>query len=168
MFLQRSPDRAAPRPSYSGVVQRDLWLRSRPSDMDLLRHLAFALAQCGRHDEAARHAARACELKPDDPRAWSDQGCIAALRGDVRGSVIRYSTAIDIDRDFAVGWHNLGVSLAVLGDPRGAFRALRNAHLLDQRRADTCRALGELLVSTGLTEAALASFARAEELEGVA
>ena len=146
-------------------MRSELLLRSRPADMDLLRHLAFTLANCGRRNDALHHAARACELKPHDPRTWSDHGCIHAIFGDLRGAVVRYSAAIDIDRDFAVGWHNLGVALARLGDPRGAFTALRNAHLLDAARAETCHALGELLAATGLLEAALTNFARAEELD---
>lgn len=144
---------------------RDYWVRSRPSDMDLLRHLAFALATNGRRADALRHAARSCELRPADPRAWSDHGCVLALLGDVRAAAIQYSAAVEIDRDFAVGWHNLGCALARLGDARGALTALRNAQLLDECRADTCLALGELLAAHGLTDAALASFARAEALD---
>ena len=56
------------------ATRRDSLLRS--PRMDLLRHLAFTLAGAGRHAEAAWHAARACELKPYDPRTWSDRGCV--------------------------------------------------------------------------------------------
>jgi Flp pilus assembly protein TadD len=144
-------------------MSRDALLRSRPADMDLLRHLAFTLAGAGRCAEATWHAARACELKPWDPRTWSDRGCVHAMLGDLRAALINYQTAIEIDRDFAVAWHNLGVTLVRLGDPRGAVRALRNAFLLGGR-PDTCFALGRLLADSGLVDAALASFARAEEL----
>jgi len=139
-------------------------LRSRASDMDLLRHLAFTLAACGRHGDADQHAARACELRPDDPRTWSDHGCIHALSGDVRGAVTRYRAAIDVDRDFAVGWHNLGVALARLGQAREACRAYRNALILDERCAETWFALGKLLLDVGLPERALSTFERAERL----
>jgi Flp pilus assembly protein TadD len=138
-------------------------LRSRPAELDLLRHLAFTLAGAGRHAEATWHAARACELKPRDPRTWSDRGCVHAMLGDLPAASTSYQTAIEIDRDFAVAWHNLGVTLVRLGDTRGAVRALRNAFLLEGR-PDTCFALGRLLADTGLVDAALASFARAEEL----
>jgi Flp pilus assembly protein TadD len=139
------------------------WLRSRPADLDLLRHLAFTLARAGRGAEATSHAARACELEPWDPRTWSDRGCVHAMLGDLRPALLNYQTAIGIDRDFAVAWHNLGVTLARIGDARAAVRALRNAFLLEGR-PDTCFALGRLLADTGLVDAALASFARAEEL----
>jgi Flp pilus assembly protein TadD len=146
-------------------MSRDVLLRSRSADMDLLRHLAFTLAGAGRHAEATRHAARACELKPGDPRTWSDRGCVHHMLGDLRAATLHYWTAIEVERDFAVAWHNVGVTLARMGDTRGAVRALRNAFLLEGR-ADTCLALGRLLADSGLVDAALASFARAEELTG--
>ena len=143
------------------ATSRDALLRS--PRMDLLRHLAFTLAGAGRHAEAAWHAARACELKPYDPRTWSDRGCVHHMLGDLRVAMIHYWTAIEVERDFAVAWHNLGVTLVRMGDTRGAVRALRNAFLLEGR-PDTCLALGRLLADSGLVDAALASFARAEEL----
>jgi Flp pilus assembly protein TadD len=142
----------------------ELLLRSRSVDMDLLRHLAFTLARCGRRVDALRHATRACELRPDDPCTWSDQGCIHALFGDLPAAVSRFTASIDVDLDFAVGWHNLGVALARLGDSRAAVRAYRNALMLDERCAPTWFALGELLADVGLTERALQLFERAERL----
>ena len=139
-------------------------LRSRPADMDLLRHLAFTFAGCGRYAEAHAHAAKACELRPDDPRTWSDHGCIHALLGDLRGAVSRYRAAIDVDPDFAVGWHNLGVAQACLGLSRQACHAFRTALALDERCAETWLALGALLTEVGLLERALATFDRAERL----
>lgn len=144
--------------------QGELLLRSRPADMDLLRHLAFTLARCGRRADAHQHAARACELRPDDPRTWSDHGCIHAILGDLRGAVSRYNAALDVDRDFAVGWHNLGVALARLGQTREACRAYRNALILDDSCAATWFALGKLLIDVGLPERALSTFERAERL----
>lgn len=142
---------------------RDVVLRSRSHDMDLLRHLAFTLAGAGRHTEATWHAARACELRPWDPRTWSDRGCVHHMLGDLHAATIHYWSAIDVEHDFAVAWHNLGVTLAEVGDTRGAVRALRNAFLLEGR-PESCLALGRLLADSGLVDAALASFARAEQL----
>jgi len=132
--------------------------------MDLLRRLAFTLAGCGRRTDAHRHAARACELQPDDPRTWSDHGCIHAIFGDLHGAVSRYAVALDVDQCFAVGWHNLGVALARLGQSREACRAYRNALGLDGGCAETWFALGKLLVDVGLPERALSKFERAERL----
>jgi Flp pilus assembly protein TadD len=138
-------------------------LRSRPADMDLLRHLAFVLAADGQRDAALAHAERACELAPHDARAWSDRGCIHGLLGEWREAVAQFSAALDVERDFAVGWHNFGVGLARLGEMRAAWRALRNAFLL-AGRAETCLALGHVLAETGRVEAAIDNFTRAETL----
>lgn len=139
-------------------------LRTRPADMDLLRHLAYTLAGCGRHADALQHAARACELRPDDPRTWSDHGCIHAMLGDLGGAVLRYNQAVDVDREFAVGWHNLGVALSRLGQAREACRAYRIALILDEQCAETWFALGKLLVDVGFPERAMVMFERAERL----
>ena len=142
----------------------ELLLRSRPADMDLLRRLAFTLAGCGRGADALRHAARACELQPHDPRTWSDHGCVLALFGELRAAAIRFRAAIDVDGKFAVGWHNLGVALARLGQSRDACRAYRNALAFDEDCAQTWFALGKLLADVGLPERAMTIFDRAERL----
>ncbi len=138
-------------------------MRSRAMDRDLLRHLSFVLADDGQREIALEYASRACELAPHDARAWSDRGCVQAAFGDWRQAVEQFSNAVARDHDFAIGWHNLGVALARLGDARGALRALRNAFLLADL-PETCLALGHVLAGTGLVDAALDSFARAEAL----
>jgi Flp pilus assembly protein TadD len=132
--------------------------------MNLLRHLAFVLADNGKTFAALENAARACELSPRDPRAWSDRGCVHAMVGELGEAVASYTRALEIDCAFTVGWHNLGVTLARLGHARAAFCALRNAQLLDGERACTSLEIGKLLADAGLLDEALASFARAEEL----
>jgi Flp pilus assembly protein TadD len=146
------------------LTSGELLLRSRLADMDLLRRLAFTLADCGRRADALRHAARACELRPHDPRTWSDRGCIHALFGDLRTAVIRFRSAIGQDERFAIGWHNLGVVLARLGRSRDACHAYRNALILDEDCAQTWFALGKLLADVGLPERAVTIFDRAERL----
>ena len=138
--------------------------RSRHSEMNLLRHLAFVLADNGKCSAALENAARACDLSPRDPRAWSDRGCVHAMAGELREAVASYTRALEIDCDFTVGWHNLGVTLARLGYARAAVRALRTAQMRDGKRARTCLEMGLLLADAGLLDAARASFARAEPL----
>jgi Flp pilus assembly protein TadD len=75
-----------------------------------------------------------------------------------------FHRAVDLDPECAPAWHNLGVTLARLGETRRALSALRNARHLEAGRAVTCVALGNLLAQNGLLEAALAVFAHAEEL----
>ena len=55
-------------------------------------------------------------------------------------------------------WHRPGTSLAALGDRAGAVAALRIALRLDDRRALTYRALGNLLFDTARIDDALRCF----------
>jgi len=58
----------------------------------------------------------------------------------------------------ADAWHALGIALAASGDRAGAFTALRNAMLLDDSRANTQLALGNLLFDSGRLDDALRCF----------
>jgi tetratricopeptide (TPR) repeat protein len=58
----------------------------------------------------------------------------------------------------ADAWHALGMTLAARGDRAGAFSAFRNALRLDNGRADTHLALGNLLFDTGRLDEALRCF----------
>ena len=85
----------------------------------------------------------------------------------MRNRLTTFETALDCSRRLhrdtndAEAWHSLGTSLAALGCRMGAFRALRNALLLDERRAHTQRAMGNLLFDTVLVEEALRCFENA-------
>jgi len=68
--------------------------------------------------------------------------------------------ALDAD-----AWHTLGTALAALGDRLGAFLALRNALLLDDGRAHTHLAMGNLLFDTARFEDALRCFESATARE---
>jgi cytochrome c-type biogenesis protein CcmH/NrfG len=75
------------------------------------------------------------------------------------------SRRLRVDADDAEAWHTLGTALAALGDRVGAFAALRNALLLDDRRARTHLALGNLLFDTARVEDALRCFESATARE---
>jgi tetratricopeptide (TPR) repeat protein len=68
------------------------------------------------------------------------------------------SRRLRVDAHDADAWHTLGIALAALGDRLGAFMALRNALLLDDRRAHTHLAMGKLLFDTARFEDALRCF----------
>jgi len=90
----------------------------------LLLRLAFTLAACGRHADALGHAARACELRPHDPRTWSDHGCILALFGDLCGAATR------LDEHCAETWLALGTLLVDVGLPERALATFERAERL--------------------------------------
>jgi len=75
-----------------------------------------------------------------------------------RETVLACSRRLRNDINDADAWHALGKALAALGDRVGAFTALRNALFLDDRRAHTHRALGNLLFDTARFEDALRCF----------
>ncbi|HLA69994.1 MAG TPA: tetratricopeptide repeat protein [Steroidobacteraceae bacterium] len=62
---------------------------------------------------------------------------LAPLREQLRAIVRQHVQALRFDPDNAAIWHNLGNTLALLGDCAGALTALRNALLLDGARTDT-------------------------------
>lgn len=67
--------------------------------------------------------------------------------------------------DGAAIWHDLGTARARLADRAGAFKALRNALLLDGGRAQTHLALGKPLFDTGCVDDALDCLACAVALD---
>jgi tetratricopeptide (TPR) repeat protein len=136
-------------------------LREHPQDADAHRHLAQIHAAAGERFPARRHAMRACELAPDDPRCWSDFGRICALENELADAVRCFREAVEIDPKHADGWHNLGVALRKLKDTDGAFRALKSALLVDPARAETYLELGNLLIRSGQFEDAIECFERA-------
>jgi len=75
------------------------------------------------------------------------------------------SRRLRVDANDADAWHSLGTALAAMGDRLGAFMALRNALLLDDRRAHTHLAMGNLLFDTARFEDALRCFESATARE---
>ncbi|HEY6124376.1 MAG TPA: hypothetical protein VIV63_06975 [Steroidobacteraceae bacterium] len=75
-----------------------------------------------------------------------------------RSVVLQCSHTLFRDARDADAWHALGVALVSLGDRVAAFIALRNAALLDGRRANTQLALGNLLFDSGRVDDAVRCF----------
>lgn len=136
-------------------------LASDPGSADAHRHLGRLLAARGEFVAGLRHAQRACELAPDDPRSWSDLGLVYASERRLDDAARCFFEAIQIDPRHTDAWHNLGITLRKLGDRQGAFNAFKNALLAAPERAETYLALGNLLIDQGQLEDALECFERA-------
>lgn len=136
-------------------------IAAEPDSAEAHRHLAQLLSVRGEFLPAERHARRACELVPDDPRSWSDLGRVYAAERRLDDAARCFTEAIQADPKHADGWHNLGTALRKLGDASGAFTALKNALLIDPSRAETYLNLGNLLIDAGQLEDALECFERA-------
>ena len=83
-------------------------------------------------------------------------------REAARAAVSRFTRRLSIDADDAEAWHALGAALVRLGDRTAACAAFRNALRLDERRAHSQRALGNLLFDCGQLDHALRCFERVE------
>jgi Tfp pilus assembly protein PilF len=136
-------------------------LREQPDNADVHRHLGQLHTMTGETLLAMRHARRACELAPDDPRACSDLGRVFAAQGRLEDAIRSFRTAIRIDPRYADGWHNLGTALKQTGEREPAFAALKNALLIDATRAETYLNLGNLLIASDQFEDAVECFERA-------
>jgi tetratricopeptide (TPR) repeat protein len=138
-------------------------LRAEPCDSDAHRYLAFVHVAQSRPELAIRAARRACELAPNDPRAWSDLGRVHAHAGKLAGAVECFHRAVELDTRYADGWHNLGTALKQLNERARAFTALKNALLIDPTRAETYLNLGNLLIEAEQFDDAVECFERAAE-----
>jgi tetratricopeptide (TPR) repeat protein len=108
-------------------------------------------------------ARRACELKPDDPRCWSDFGRVYAMFGEYSAAKQYFERSIEVDARYVDGWHNLGTALKKLGNAEGAFAAFKEALKLDPTHADTYLNLGNLLIEAGQLDDAVECFERAAQ-----
>ena len=106
-------------------------------------------------------ARQACERTPDDARSWSDLGRVHVMFEDFVPAVDCFARAVQLDKQFADGWHNLGTALKKLGKNDIAFSALKTALEIDPSRADTYLNIGNLLIESGQLEDAVECFERA-------
>jgi tetratricopeptide (TPR) repeat protein len=96
----------------------------------------------GEEEQALAAATGAVRLDPSVPTAYYNLGVLKLLRAtkpgaggsattadaaSVRGAMTDFSRAVDLDPGFLPAWGLLGVSQSMLGDCRGAIRALRLA-----------------------------------------
>lgn len=137
------------------------WIAQNPADAEAHRHLGQILSARGEHLPALRAAMRACELAPDDPRAWSDLGRVHAVAGELKHAARCFEEAVVIDVRFADGWHNLGIALRKLRRRELAFAACKNALLIEPKRGETWLALGNLLTESGQYDDAIECLERA-------
>ncbi len=123
----------------------------RPS---LLRSLAMALYRVGRLDEAVERMTQAVELTPT-PSYVNDLGTLLLRRGDSSAAVERYRQAVSADRNFVLGWSNLGDALQCEGRLPEAVDAYRHAMVIDPTFASVHAGLASTLSQSGDDSAAI-------------
>jgi Flp pilus assembly protein TadD len=129
------------------------------------RHLASALADDKRYDEAATSYRIALRLSPTSAQTHYNYGNFLAKQRRYAEAVDAYREAVRLDPRFALAHNSLGAALASTGDADGAQAAFREAIRLDARYADPHANLGVLLAKQDRRDEAIAEFHAALRLK---
>jgi Flp pilus assembly protein TadD len=125
------------------------------------RHLASALADEKRYDEAAISYRIALRLSPTSAQTHYNYGNFLAKQGRAAEAVDAYREAVRFDPHFALAHNSLGAALFSAGDVKGAEAAFRNAIRIDASYADAHANLGVVLAKQNRRDEAIAEFQEA-------
>ena len=81
----------------------------------------------GLFNDAIESLEKAIELKPDDPEAWHNKGCVLGKLGKYKEELKAYDKAIELKPDYPEAWNNKGVALAERGKHDEALGAFEKA-----------------------------------------
>ena len=129
------------------------------------RHLASALAEEDRYDEAATSYRIALRLSPTSAQTHYNYGNFLAKQRRYAEAVDAYRDAVRFDPRFALAHNSLGAALASTGDVAGAEAAFRDAIRLDASYADPHANLGVLLAKQNRHAEAVTEFREALRLK---
>ncbi len=107
------------------------YLRMNPDEPEKLNNLAYALSrQMGKHDEALKHATRACEIMPSNPNFLDTLGVIQLALARVADAEATFKKALGAaglpSQQVPIFIHLAEVELAK-GNRQGASRSLNDA-----------------------------------------
>lgn len=123
-------------------------------------NMAAALAERGDFVEAAAHAKRAAELRPDDFVAVDDYGVALLRLGRPAEAAAEFERAAALDPAFAPALHHWGVALADQRRFADAADRYRRSLALDDSQTDCRFALGNALAALGRDGEAIAAYER--------
>lgn len=112
-------------------------------------NLGAALADRGRHEEAARHYEAAVHLSPNWPEARNNFGIALARRGDLAGARENFEAALRVRPRFSQAENNLATAWAQQGDYEQAVVHYRQALEIDPGYFDARYALADGLERLG-------------------
>jgi Flp pilus assembly protein TadD len=101
--------------------------RRAPRDPVVLRSLGAALHLAGRGAEAERALELSLRIDPDTTEGWRNLGVVKASREDWAGALDCFRHAIDVNPDWAEGYHYLSVALDHSGESEEAAKAAESA-----------------------------------------
>jgi serine/threonine-protein kinase len=122
---------------------------------------AVSLAARGRHEDAAREAREAQVLDPVAAIITAGVSWMDHLSRDFEGAVAEAHKALELEPDFPIAHHRLGLALAELGRYEEAIRALEAA-ARSRRTPGAVAALGHVSALSGDAAAARAALAELE------
>jgi len=123
-------------------------------DRDARAHLALALSESGRQEEAARRLEALLEEDPGDARAQELSSLVALRRGRFEAARLAAEKAVALSPGRARAFNNLGVALFQLERRREALAAWQNAVDRDPRLVDAWWNLGVQAAKLGQKEQA--------------
>ena len=120
-----------------------------PDDAEMQMRAGFLLLLAKQFGDARTRAAAALAKDPRNPRALVLLGnALAGLR-DLDAAVEQIEEAINVDRDFTLGYANLGALEAARGDREAAEAALRRAVQIAPKSPLAHSALANYLLAAG-------------------
>jgi len=140
--------------------------RSRDLQIEEHRNLGVAFYRTGMLEEAVREFRRVMELRPSEGAAPFHLGLIAARQGRWADAAYFFRRAVDRAGPRTPILHNLGVALAMAGEPEQADAVLADVTGRSPEDPRTHLAWGTLALDRGEPRLALARLERAGELFG--
>ncbi|MBI3724363.1 tetratricopeptide repeat protein [bacterium] len=126
---------------------------------------AKTLLDKGELDRALEDLARAIEIDPSGPGAWSMRGVALYRKGELDGAIADSTRAIELDPRYAGAWANRGSARYRKGELDAALSDCSHAIELDPLLADAWTNRGIVREDVGDRAGALADMTRAIELD---
>ncbi|MDM8551657.1 tetratricopeptide repeat protein [Desulfobacterales bacterium HSG2] len=127
-------------------------------------HLAVALADVGKTDEAIYHYTEILRLNPGHVNAHNNLGFVLADQKRTDEAVYHYKEALRLDPGFAKAHNNLGIILAGRNKTAEAVRHFSEALRLDKDYAEAYYNLGLALADQGKQNEAIRYYSEALRL----
>jgi len=128
-------------------------------------HLAQALAEAGRDEEAAALFERSLAAGPRNAQAHNNLSRLLARRGQPQPALAHALTAVELDPRMPEARINAGALLAAAGRAAEAEAHLREACRLDPSSVEAHNNLGAVLVGAGRADEAAEPLATARSLD---
>ena len=115
---------------------------------------ARALYGLNRIEEAQSIIAEALKVNPKEPRYYAILGLISGKGGKMKESILFFTKAIAIDKNYASAFNNRGIAYAALQKKKEAINDFTESIRIDPKYADAYRNRGIILQGEKKLEAA--------------